>query len=239
MTPTELDWQVQLSWYSWRVPGLTAEERPARTPSTRRGAATRERILDAAANLMFTHGVSGTSLDDVRVVTGTSKSQLYHYFRDKEDLVRAVIERQTEQVLDAQRPELDCLDSFAALARWRERVIGLQRANNCVGGCPVGSLASELADSSEGAREELAASFARWEGYLAAAFSVMRDRGKLRSSVSPQDLATAVISALEGGVLLTQTSRSTRPLEIALDMALAHVRSYATTGSSRTMRARS
>ena len=188
---------------------------------------------------MFTRGVAGTSLDDVRVATRTSKSQLYHYFRDKEDLVRIVIERQTERVLDAQRPELDCLDSFAALVRWRERVIGLQRAANCVGGCPVGSLASELADSSEGAREELAASFARWEGYLTAAFSAMRERGKLRSSARPQDLATAVISALEGGVLLTQTSRSTRPLEIALDMALAHVRSYATSGSSRTMRAHS
>jgi TetR/AcrR family transcriptional repressor of nem operon len=195
-------------------------------PKTRRGVATHDRIIEAAADLMFARGVSGTSLDDVRAETGTSKSQLYHYFRDKEDLVRAVIARQTERVLEAQRPELDTVDTFAALARWRDRIVKLQREAGCVGGCPVGSLASELADDDEDARGDLALSFARWESFLASGFAAMRARGKLRSTTSPEDLATAVMSALEGGLLLTKTTRSTRPVELALDMALAHVRSH-------------
>ena len=209
-----------------------------RSPATRRGVATRERILDAAADLMFARGAAGTSLDDVRASTGTSKSQLYHYFQDKEDLIRAVIGRQTERVLDAQRPELEALDSFAALARWRDRVVGLQRAARCVGGCPVGSLASELADSDEATRDDLASAFARWESYLVAGFSAMRERGRLRAQANPRDLATAVIAALEGGLLLTQTNRSTRPLELALDMAIAHVHNYAPSRSSRAGRVR-
>ena len=45
----------------------------------------------------------------------------------------------------------------------------------------------------------------------------MRERGRLRPQANPRDLATAVIAALEGGLLLTQTNRSTRPLELALD----------------------
>ena len=196
-------------------------------PLTRRGAAARDRIVDAAANLMFAHGVARTSLDDVRAATATSKSQLYHYFRDKDDLVRAVIARQTERVLDAQMPGLEAVDSFDGLARWRDGIVALQRERDCLGGCPIGSLASELSDNDEVARIDLVGAFARWQSYLEAGLAAMHRRGDLRADADPAELATAVMTALQGGLLLTQAERSTRPLEIALDMALAHVRTHA------------
>ena len=71
-------------------------------PATRKGRATRERIVDSAAALVFARGVAGTSLDDVQAAARVSKGQLYHYFRDKGDLVHAVIGRTIEQVLAAQ-----------------------------------------------------------------------------------------------------------------------------------------
>lgn len=189
---------------------------------TARGAATRARIVEAAADLVFACGVAETSLDAVLAASGTHKSQLYHYFADKDDLVLAVIERQTERVLAAQAPHLQDLDSPAGLRRWRDGLVALQRDRHCAGGCPVGSLAAELADA-ERPRALLAASFARWESYLVAGLSAMRDRGELRAGADPADLATAIMTALQGGLLLTDTTRSTRPLELALDMALDHV----------------
>ncbi|MGH4009505.1 MAG: TetR family transcriptional regulator C-terminal domain-containing protein, partial [Pseudonocardiaceae bacterium] len=155
--------------------------------------------------------------------SGTSKSQLYHYFADKDDLVLAVIQCQTERVLAAQEPHV--LDSLAALRRWRDALVELQRQRNCAGGCPIGSLASELAESPR-PRALLAESFGRWESCLVAGFTAMRDRAELTSAASPADLATAVMTALQGGLLLTQTTRSTRPLELALDMALDHVAAH-------------
>ncbi len=196
---------------------------------TKRGAATRKRIIEAAADLVFLHGAARTSLDDVRAATGTSKSQLYHYFRDKDDLIRAVIDRQTERVLESQRADLQTLDSFAGLRRWRDNIVAQQRALGFVGGCPVGSLASELADASEPARSQLAGSFQRWQGLLAKGLGRMRDRGELRPEANPSELATAVMTALQGGLLLCQTSRSVKPLKLGLDMALRHVESYAST----------
>lgn len=189
---------------------------------TTRGVATRARIVETAADLFFAHGVAQTSLDAVLAGSGTSKSQLYHYFSDKDDLVLAVIERQTERVLGAQQPQLGDLDSMAGLRRWCAAVVGLQAATGCVGGCPIGSLAAELAGESR-PRALLAAGFARWESYLVAGFEAMRVRGELRPGAEPADLATAVLAAVQGGLLLTDTTRSTRPLELALDMATAHV----------------
>src|SRR5256885_9533463 len=111
---------------------------------TLKGRATRERVIDTAAALVFERGVAGTSLDDVRASAHVSKGQLYHYFADKDDLVHAVVERTIEQVLAAQ-PELADLSSWTAIRRWFDALVDLQRARNAIGGCPIGGAASEVA----------------------------------------------------------------------------------------------
>ncbi len=167
------------------------------TALTARGRATRDRIVAAAASLIYERGVAGTSLDDVRAVTATSKSQLYHYFADKSALVRAVIELQVEQVLKAQQPELDSADSVAGLRRWGDRVISLNGQD--ARGCPLGRLASELADSDPAARAALTAGFARWQGRLAAGLEAMREHGALDPDADPQALALGLLAAVQGG----------------------------------------
>src|ERR1700727_3731495 len=107
---------------------------------TRKGLATRARIVEAAASLMFRHGVAGTSNEDVLAAAHVSNSQLYHYFADKDALVHAVIEYQADGIIDGQRPLLDQLDSLAAFRQWRDMLVDLQRQQHCEGGCPLGSL---------------------------------------------------------------------------------------------------
>lgn len=196
-------------------------------PSTAKGRATRARIVNAAANMVFERGVAGTSLDDVGVAAAVGKSQLYHYFDDKASLVRAVITRQTEQVLEAQEPYLSHLDSWEAWRSWRDLIVDLQRQRQCVGGCPIGSIASELADSDERARLELVAGFDQWEAAFRSGLTAMRQNGLLRRDADPSALAMATLASLQGGLLLCQTRKSVEPLEIALDAALEHIHNHA------------
>jgi TetR/AcrR family transcriptional repressor of nem operon len=199
-------------------------DRAAEPVLTERGRATRERIVAAAAQLMHERGVAGTSLDDVRAATRTSKSQLYHYFRDKSALVGAVVQRQSEQVLQAQQPELDDLDSLPALRRWRDRVVALNASRACVGGCPLGRLASELAEGDPSAHEAVAEGFAVWQQRLAAGLRTIQAHGQLDADADTDQLALAVLAAVQGGLLLAQTARSVTPLEAALDLALDGIR---------------
>jgi len=141
---------------------------------TPRGEATRLRILRAAADLMHVKGVGLTTLDDVRVASGTSKSQLYRHFTDKEALVHAVIGYQAEQVLGRQRRLLKRLNSFRGLELWREAVLQRNALRDGAYGCEIGSLASELSDTDEEARELLAEHFASWETLLFEGFERMR-----------------------------------------------------------------
>ncbi|MGE2767193.1 TetR/AcrR family transcriptional regulator [Rhodococcus sp. 1.20] len=195
---------------------------------TAKGRATRARIISAAAELVFARGVAGTSIEDVQEHAGVSASQMYHYFTDKDDLVRAVIAHQTDGILAAQRPVLDELDTFDAFERWRDLLVDLQEQRHCVGGCPIGSIAAELSDSDPHARTDLVAGFERWEAPIRDGLARMRARGDLRPDTDTDALALALLAALQGGLLLTQTRRDTAPLRVALDTVLAHIRTHAT-----------
>jgi AcrR family transcriptional regulator len=194
---------------------------------TARGRSSRERILAQAARLVGEHGVQNTSLDDICVAASVSKSQLYHYFANKEDLVLAIIGRQASDVLAAQQPWLDHLDSWENLERWGASLIALQEERQCVGGCPIGSLASALADQDEAARVTLVHSFDQWERYLLEGFTRMQERGELRPDANPAELAVAVMASVQGGLLLTQTRKMTQPLQVALRAAFTYVHSFA------------
>jgi TetR/AcrR family transcriptional regulator, transcriptional repressor for nem operon len=193
---------------------------------TARGAATRERIIAGAAALIYDWGVASTSLDDIMAATRTSKSQLYHYFADKDALVLEVIRCQLGKVIAGQEAELRELRTWEGLQRWRDHMVKLTRATGGAGGCPLGSLASELADRSEPAREVLATCFTEWEAYLVDGFTAIREDGLLSPGADPAELAVTVMTALQGGLLLAQTTRDVRPLELALDMAIAHAGRY-------------
>jgi TetR/AcrR family transcriptional repressor of nem operon len=194
---------------------------------TAKGQATRTRIVEATSTLMYERGVAHTSTEDILKAATVSNSQLYHYFDDKDDLTRAVVAHQVERVLSGQEQLLTGLDSFAVLERWRDTLVSFVSQHHGRGGCPLGSLSSELADLDEGARQALAAGFDRWENAIRDGLQVMRDRGELRADADPSELALATLTALQGGLLLSQTRRDPTPLATGLDAAIAHIRTYA------------
>ncbi|MGH2940969.1 MAG: TetR/AcrR family transcriptional regulator [Solirubrobacterales bacterium] len=190
---------------------------------TRKGAETRGRIVDAAARLIFERGVAGTGMEDIKEAAGVSSSQLYHYFADKQALVHAVIVHQSEAVVAGQEPLLGKLDSLDALRAWRDQAVSIERQLQCKGGCPIGTLAGELAETDPDARADIAAGFARWEGAIAQGIKVMHERGEMPASVDPDRLALALLAAHQGGLVLTQVRRDPAPLEAALDEMIDHV----------------
>jgi TetR/AcrR family transcriptional regulator, transcriptional repressor for nem operon len=188
---------------------------------TRKGRRTRQRIVDAAAELIFERGLTQTTIEDVRAAADVSSSQLYHYFDDKPALVRAVIDHQTETIVGNQE-QFD-LSSLRGLRAWRDFVVAHERALECRGGCPIGSLGSELAETEPRARAVVAVGFRRWEAAIAAGLQRMHALGRLAPEADPSELALAMLAALQGGLLLAQVQRDTKPLEAALDAMIKHI----------------
>jgi AcrR family transcriptional regulator len=190
---------------------------------TAKGMATRRRIVAAAAQLMYEQGITETTLEEVRAATGASSSQIYHYFADKQALLLAVIDYQTEAVLDLQAPHLDHLDTITGLRAWRDMLVEYQKRMQCRGGCPIGTLGSQTAETNPEARLAVASGYLRWENAIRAGLTTMHSRGDLTGN--PDDLALALLTALQGGLLMTQIQRTVRPLEVALDTVLDRIAS--------------
>jgi TetR/AcrR family transcriptional repressor of nem operon len=187
-------------------------------PKTERGRASRDRIIEAAAALVAERGVEGTSLDEVLAASGASKSQVYHYFSDRDGLIAAAVERRCAQVVEELTGMLAGVDTLAEL---RQVLTGyVAEYERRLSGCPIGTLAGEVAEHNDGARVRVAAAFDAWEELFAGAFERMRGRGELPPDVSPGSLATAVLASLEGGMLLSQARKDVASLRVAVDVTL-------------------
>ncbi len=200
---------------------------------TAKGRATRDRIVAAAATLMHTRGVAGTSTEDVQPAAGVSASQIYHYFADKRSLTHAVIGYQTDTILGIQEPALARLDDIDALRAWADAIVAFQRSNDFRGGCPLGTLSNELAETDTDAREDLATGYRRWQQAIHAGLAAMQDRGELLPGADTDRLATALLTSLQGGLLLAKTLRDGGPLETALHIVIDHIESFTTATTSR------
>jgi TetR/AcrR family transcriptional regulator, transcriptional repressor for nem operon len=194
-------------------------------PKTRRGRESRDRIVEHAAELIAEHGVDHFSLDDVRTAAGASKSQLYHYFSDREALVEAAVARRCHGVHVQLTQAFAELESIDELEGRLEGFVVLYEQD--FAGCPLGTIAVDVADYNEGARRQVATAFTAWGAIFADLFARLRDRGELRPDADPAHLGTALLAALEGGQLLSQTHKDATPLRIAIAAALGYARTFA------------
>jgi AcrR family transcriptional regulator len=203
---------------------------------TDQGRATRGRIVAAAAALIGKQGVSGTSLDDIRAATNSSKSQLYHYFGDKHGLVKAVIDHQSAVVLGAQVGALEAVQDWRDLEHWADSMVAMVEQQGARGGCPIGTLAAALADTDERFRTALNDAFDSWREAIGGALARLRDNGLLARDADLEALTTITLAAIQGGLLLAKTSRDSAQFRVALEGAIAQLRAHGVAGRPRSRR---
>jgi len=196
------------------------------TGLTAKGAATRDRIVRTATDLILERGVGGMTLDEIRAGTATSKSQLFHYFPGgKSDLVSAIAAFQSSRVLEAQRPWLDHLDSWASWQGWRDALVAYYRGLTHKY-CSITALVNEVAPGDPRLAADVEGHADHWCDLLVAGLRRMRADGVIRADADPGRLGLATFATLQGGLLVMQAKDSIEPLEAALDGALVMLKAY-------------
>jgi TetR/AcrR family transcriptional regulator, transcriptional repressor for nem operon len=210
---------------------MTTETKRAREAKSARGAATRDQILVAAAELMHLQGYQATSLDDVLRESGVGKGNFYYYFKSKEDLGYAIIDRVMHGFLERTlEPAFadSAGDPIAQTHVFLDRVLEAQRRRNCVGGCVMGNLACELSDVHEGFRQRLEQIFVQWRARLTEAFGRGQASGRVRQDCDPARAAQFVVAALEGAILMTKVSKDIVAMERCVEELKQHLTLYTT-----------
>jgi TetR/AcrR family transcriptional regulator, transcriptional repressor for nem operon len=133
--------------------------------------------------------------------------------------VQAVIDHQADTIAGNQR-QAD-LSTLEGLRAWRDMLIAQAKSSNGKGGCPLGSLAGQLAETDPRARALIAAGFEQWSAAISDGLRKLQATGHLPASIDADDFAITLLAALQGGLLLAQVQRDTRHLETAVDTLLA------------------
>lgn len=202
----------------------SAKQAGAAPRLTKRGAATRARIVDGAAELIRIHGVGRTTLDDVIAVSSVSKSQLYRHFEDKSALVRAVIDLIGEETMEVERERLGNVNSFEGLEYWRDAIVSANTARQGRHGCPLGTLVLDVSDEDELACQRLDDVFRVWKGLFETLLHRFRDQGLIPQGTNIAQIATGFIVAIQGGHLLARTVGNFEPMALAIDVFIEHLR---------------
>lgn len=179
----------------------------------------------SAARLFRERGVTATSVDEILAAAEAGKGQFYRYFDSKETLVAAVVARQIDQYLGGQLKRLERLERLEELEAYLSGLVADHERRDLVGGCPVGSLALELAGHDDALRRPLAEALAGWQASLAAGLRRLADRGSVRADVDPERLAASLLASIQGAYLLSTVHRESGVMAQALDQTLAYLRS--------------
>jgi len=181
--------------------------------------------VERAAELFAERGIAATSVDEVLAAAGAGKGQFYHYFRGRDELAAAAVGFRCAQVVTGLAQALDDVSSLTGL---EQALAGFMTGFEQSGmpGCPIGTLATEVAGRNEEARVRAAAGFDAWERLLADALERMRQGGELRADADPAVLATGLLASIEGGMVLSQARQDMDSLRVAVEAGLAQVRAH-------------
>ncbi|MHB6911155.1 TetR/AcrR family transcriptional regulator [Streptomyces sp. DB-54] len=193
---------------------------------TAKGRATRARIVEGAAEVLREQGVAFATLDDIRGRTGTSKSQLFHYFpAGKDELLLAVARFEADRVLEDQQPHLGRLDSWESWRRWRDAVV--ERYERQGDHCPLGALFLQVGRSGPGARAIVTELMRQWQRHLADGIRALQSNGLVASALDVDRTAAALLAGIQGGVAIMLSTGDSTHLKAALDTGIDQLRATA------------
>lgn len=178
-------------------------------------AATRDRLIQAGAELIAEHGYNATGINTVLKATGIPKGSFYHYFSSKEDFGLAVIDDFAEafdvklasSLRDESMPPLERLRRYFASVR--DEIA----SHACSRGCLIGNLGQELSSQNDAFRARLDQVFRGWERNFVACLVAARAAGEIDAGLDPEVVGSFILVGWEGAILRAKMARSVEPME--------------------------
>lgn len=168
--------------------------------------ATRERILDQAADLFNQRGYWGTSLSDLLAATGLEKGGLYHHFDSKEALALEAFEHGVDRIRAAIREALAGVhEAVPRLHTVIDTYASFVERPPVAGGCPLLNTAVEADDTHPALRARAASAMTELlDGTFGRILTRGIERGELRADLDVEGTAALFVAAIEGGVMLSK-----------------------------------
>ena len=174
---------------------------------TSKGQKTRERIVAEAANLFNQRGFEGSSMSDVMAATGLEKGGIYRHFSSKEELAAEAFDYAWRSVFETRMHDLEQVpNSVDRLQRFIANF--MERRSAVSGGCPLLNTAIEVDDGNPFLRERVRRAWRQLRDSLRGIVAEGIIRKEIRQGVNAQEVATVIISLLEGALMIARLERN-------------------------------
>lgn len=180
----------------------------------RKGEQTRQEIIRKAAPLFNQKGYEGTALSDLMEATGLEKGGIYRHFDSKQELAGEAFDHAWKLAMDTRFEGIDEIPNAVDRLRkfvwnFRERRSGL-----VAGGCPLLNTAIESDDGNPQLRGKARQALHSWLDRLQAIVEGGQRRGEIRSGIDAAELATLIVTMLEGSLMVSRLQRRDDPLNL-------------------------
>lgn len=185
---------------------------------------TKEKLLDAAQQLMLAKGFAATTVDEICETAGLTKGSFFHYFESKEHLGKAVLDRYVSAMFQAiqHAPFLKKRDPLRRVYGYVDFVIQISKDPSVQNGCLLGTFAQELSDTHPEIRSLCAQHFGLWTEAFKRDLDAAKAKYAQRATLDTQGLAEHFIAVLEGSLILAKAKQEPDVIE----KNLAHFKRY-------------
>lgn len=174
-----------------------------------------------AASLFNQRGFEGSSMSDLMSATGLEKGGIYRHFSSKEELAAEAFDYAWKSAFETRIHDLEQVpNSIDKLKRFIANFIDGRPP--VPGGCPVLNTATEADDGNLLLRERVRAAWRGWRDYLAEIVAAGAKRKEVRPEVNAREVATLIVSSLEGALMISRLERNKE----ALLTAQSHLERY-------------
>jgi TetR/AcrR family transcriptional repressor of nem operon len=189
---------------------------------------TKEQILDVASKLIHVRGFKNTSVDDILKETGVGKGNFYYYFRSKDELGYAILDRKLSQITTEliEKSFVSEKDPWEQIGDFLDAQVIRTRQNGCTGGCLLGNLAVELSDVHEEFRQRLDSAFRNVRSRIETALTQANTRGTLRPGANIARLAHFVVAGFEGALMMGKLHKDPAVVEGIVTEVKDHLAQY-------------
>jgi TetR/AcrR family transcriptional regulator, transcriptional repressor for nem operon len=191
----------------------------------KKGERTRDHILAQSAAVFNQHGYAASSMSDLMLATKLEKGGIYNHFASKEqlsleafDYAVGLIENRFEALLEGR------ILAFERLRAVMDVFLEFIHDPVLPGGCPVLNAAIEADDSNEKLRERIRLVLNGWRTRIQGIVEKGVAMGELRTGTDGAQLATVMISTLEGAVMMSKVYRESSHMRIAAGFLEMHIK---------------
>ena len=184
----------------------------------------KEKLLDAAERLMLTKGFVATTVDEICHEAGLTKGSFFHYFKSKEDLGKAALDRFCQVRLELMQgsPSQKKTDPLERIYGWIDFAIEMSKSPMAQSGCLLGNFAQELSDTHPKMRSSCARHFTDWAGLLKKELDEAKARHRPQALLDTTSLAEHLIAIIEGALIIAKAKQDMAVME----QSLLHFKRY-------------